>query len=74
MSDIAMLVAEEYERRVKSCSRKQENNKKEENAVHVVKLSIRKFVGDEKMNQFVRWVLEPKSEIGAAASVGFFSA
>lgn len=89
MSDIAMLVAEEYERRVKN-SRKSHGgagaNDEEIELLSHVSVSakrvdhlrgpfslIKKKIGGEKVDM-VKRVLEPKTEIGDAASNCFFSA
>ncbi|KAK9233528.1 hypothetical protein WN943_023778 [Citrus x changshan-huyou] len=87
MADIAMLVAEEYERRVNNLRKlaaeremtiKQNNNAAPATATaaattaDVVNVSI---VADGiKIRKFVKWVLEPKSQITLAAFDGFFSA
>ncbi|KAK9230607.1 hypothetical protein WN944_023579 [Citrus x changshan-huyou] len=90
MADIAMLVAEEYERRVNNLRKlaaeremtiKQNNNAAPATATatataaaaaDVVNVSI---VADGiKIRKFVKWVLEPKSQITIAAFDGFFSA
>ncbi|KAL9462081.1 hypothetical protein AB3S75_000140 [Citrus x aurantiifolia] len=86
MADIAMLVAEEYERRVNNLRKlaaeremivKQNNNAATATAAaaaaaDVVNVSI---VADGiKIRKFVKWVLEPKSQITLAAFDGFFSA
>lgn len=83
MADIAMLVAEEYERRInnlrKLAAEREMINKETNNAAvataataDVVSVSI---VADGiKIRKFVKWVLEPKSQITLAAFDGFFSA
>lgn len=85
MADIAMLVAEEYERRVNNLRKlaaeremivKQNNDAAPATAAavaaDVVNVSI---VADGiKIRKFVKWVLEPKSQITLAAFDGFFSA
>lgn len=80
MADIAMLVAEEYERRIKhsreiggsGCGGAAEE---EERIGYVSSVSMRlKKVGSEENMEMVKWVLEPKSQIGLAAINGFFSA
>ncbi|XP_057972284.1 uncharacterized protein LOC131160523 [Malania oleifera] len=88
MADIAMLVAEEYERRVKSTARDRAGAEPEtvdlfsyvpilarrlegKQSPHWVKIG--KVNGGEKL-QILKWVSEPKSQIGAAAINGFFSA
>ena len=101
MSDIAMLVAEEYERRIKNsrkiCSgggggggccggggvtaaaaaAEEEEEIGFVSSVSAFAVSVRakkkKVIGEEKM-EIVKWVSEPKSQIGLAAFNGFFSA
>ena len=104
MSDIAMLVAEEYERRIKNsrkiCSgggaggggccggggvtaaaaaagAEEEEEIGFVSSVSAIAVSVRakkkKVIGEEKM-EIVKWVSEPKSQIGLAAFNGFFSA
>lgn len=79
MADIAMLVAEEYERRVKN-SRKNGGDGEEIDLFNCVSVFVRNFdqnkkkFGEEKMEVNVKWVLEPKSQVGFAAVNGFFSA
>ncbi|EEF28457.1 uncharacterized protein LOC8263583 [Ricinus communis] len=78
MADIAMLVAEEYERRVKN-SRKAsaDNGEVEINWVSCVSLatqSLKNKFMQENIELIAKWVLEPKTQIGLAASNGFFSA
>ncbi|XLR46982.1 hypothetical protein HN51_031064 [Arachis hypogaea] len=72
MSDIAMLVAEEYERRTK-------NLKKVEGEMTLVSSSLllgltERLVKDKRV--FPKWVLkwEPKTQFAIAASNSFFSA
>ncbi|KAL9459171.1 hypothetical protein AB3S75_002541 [Citrus x aurantiifolia] len=89
MADIAMLVAEEYERRVNNLRKlaaeremtiKQNNNAAPATAAaaaatttaDVVNVSI--VADGVKIRKFVKWVLEPKSQITLAAFDGFFSA
>ncbi|KAJ6378198.1 hypothetical protein OIU78_028438 [Salix suchowensis] len=77
MSDIAILVAEENERRVKN-SRKAAGGEGgvEINWVSrasVMAKSIKDKIGKEK-TELLRLVLEPKSQVSLAASDGFFSA
>ena len=77
MSDIAMLVAEEYERRVKNA--RKAGGAKGENEIDFVSyasslaLRVKTKIGNQKMELF-KWALEPKTQIGLAASYGFFSA
>ncbi|CAL9001321.1 unnamed protein product [Prunus brigantina] len=79
MADIAILVAEEYERRVKNARKagSAEGDHQLEtdlfSCVSVMAHSLHKKIGQEKM-EFVKWVMEPKSQIGLEASNGFFSA
>ncbi|XAR73327.1 hypothetical protein NMG60_11007256 [Bertholletia excelsa] len=81
MADIAMLVAEEYERRVKN-SRKNGDGSQEIDIFSSFSVLTRKndgstrlesIFGEEKM-EFLRRVVQPKSQIGVAAFDGFFSA
>jgi hypothetical protein len=77
MSDIAMLVAEEYERRVKH-SRKAAGGEgdMEINRVSCASVRFRRIkskIGKEKM-ELLKMALEPQSSMGLAASDGFFSA
>ncbi|KAL3591628.1 hypothetical protein D5086_010268 [Populus alba] len=77
MSDIAMLVAEEYERRVKH-SRKAAGGEGDM-AIHrlscasVMFQRIKRKMGKEK-TELLKLALEPESSMGVAASDGFFSA
>lgn len=89
MSDIAMLVAEEYERRVKNSKKSGGGGEggggaaAEEigfvSSVSAIAMRlegfswVKKAVGEEN-TEIVKWVLEPKSQIGLAAINGFFSA
>ncbi|KAJ9170316.1 hypothetical protein P3X46_018432 [Hevea brasiliensis] len=81
MADIALLVAEEYERRVKN-SRKSSADSDSDSAMKVVNwVSCVSFLSQSVKNkvtqqniEFAKWVLEPKTQIGLAASNGFFSA
>ncbi|KAF5747428.1 hypothetical protein HS088_TW05G00149 [Tripterygium wilfordii] len=84
MADIAMLVAEEYERRVKNSS------KASGAAERVVRggggdleisfsasnfgQKMKKLSGQVNKMELLSWSLEPKTQIGLAASNGFFSA
>lgn len=80
MSDIAMLVAEEYERRAKIL-RKEDGGggavgAREMDMVSwasVLAWRVKEKIGEEE-KKLVKWVLEPKSQIGIAASNSFFSA
>ena len=79
MTDIAILVAEEFERRVRSQSRgdlgTQGNYKQEIGLISLVAQSIKKMKIREKIALgFVNLVSEPKTQISLAASNGFFSA
>lgn len=72
MSDIAMLVAEEYERRV---------NLIRKASVDVVVGVSQDTIGEaQKMmmmkpkSESLKWAWEPKSKLGLAASANFFSA
>ncbi|WCJ31813.1 hypothetical protein M5689_013271 [Euphorbia peplus] len=71
MADIAILVAEEYERRIKSSSTS--NNGDHDHLLEIKWISNLKAM-EEKVQLVKKWVMEPKSEITVAASNGFFSA
>lgn len=93
MSDIAMLVAEEYERRVKNSKKSggggggggcggggaaaEEIGFVSSVSAIAMRLEgsswVKKAVGEEN-TEIVKWILEPKSQIGLAAINGFFSA
>ncbi|KAI3441105.1 RING-CH-type domain-containing protein [Psidium guajava] len=90
MADIAILVAEEYERRIKNC-RRMKLKVEERGAVDqfeglnpsLVSSSVssfaetvmkKKMMRENKKLEVVKWVLEPKSPLSVAASDGFFSA
>ncbi|GAA0155581.1 hypothetical protein LIER_13278 [Lithospermum erythrorhizon] len=82
MADIAMLVAEEYERRVRN-SRKIGVDGEEMNfSVGLYGLArgagksfswIKETIKEDKL-EMIKKSLEPKSQIGVAASHGLFSA
>ena len=77
MSDIAILVAEEYERRVKN-SRKAAGGEGDMeinwvSCASVLAQSIKNNIGKEKM-ELLKLVMEPRSQVSLAASNGFFSA
>ncbi|KAM6563737.1 hypothetical protein CsatB_023735 [Cannabis sativa] len=73
MTDIAILVAEEFERRV-SHSRKEGNQEiSMVSCVSMVAQSVVEKIGQQKV-EFLKTLLEPKTQIGLAASDGFFSA
>ncbi|KAK2655875.1 hypothetical protein Ddye_008927 [Dipteronia dyeriana] len=83
MADIAMLVAEEYERRVKlqGSSRNREDDDDQNQMMMMIKKSNNIFDFKWINNNFVEivkheWILllEPKTQIALAASNGFFSA
>ncbi|KAK3211931.1 hypothetical protein Dsin_016637 [Dipteronia sinensis] len=86
MADIAMLVAEEYERRVKlqSSSRNREDHDDQNQNQIMVMIKKSNNIFDFKWinnNSYVeivkhKWILllEPKTQIALAASNGFFSA
>ena len=77
MTDIAILVAEEFERRVNHSKKDLGIEGKQEttmvSCVSMVAQSVKDMIGEEKIEFFKR-ILEPKSQIGLAASDGFFSA
>ncbi|KAK4772996.1 hypothetical protein SAY87_028015 [Trapa incisa] len=89
MADIALLVVEEYERRVKfmnsSCSEKPREEQLREIGFRPVDMGLvsnymKEKMGEERMKRGMevagKWVLEleTKFPIGVAASNGFFSA
>jgi len=67
MSDIAMLVAEEYERRTKHL-------KKGEEAFPGTKSLPPKDKIEVQKKELMKRVWEPKTQIAIAASISFFSA
>ncbi|KAK7358933.1 hypothetical protein VNO77_00874 [Canavalia gladiata] len=71
MSDIAMLVAEEYERRVKSLRKAGAGASAEIDMLSYVSVMVSAL---KKKKQLVQWVFEPKTQIAMAASDSFFSA
>ncbi|KAM7513663.1 hypothetical protein LguiA_003246 [Lonicera macranthoides] len=79
MSDIAMLVAEEYEKRVKK-SRTNGDGSEEINLFSSVSLLAKRLnYGSDLINnienlEIVKKVLEPKTLVGLHAINGFFSA
>ncbi|KAJ6740771.1 hypothetical protein OIU79_000813 [Salix purpurea] len=77
MSDIAILVAEENERRVKNSRKAAGGEGGVEinwvSSASVMAKSIKDRIGKEK-TELLRLVLEPKSQVSLAASDGFFSA
>ncbi|KAM0971315.1 hypothetical protein ACFX13_019523 [Malus domestica] len=76
MADIAILVAEEYERTVKNGQKDDDHHQqlKSELAscVSVSVQTLQKKIGHRKM-EFVKWAKEPRSQVGLEASNGFFS-
>ncbi|XVE86714.1 hypothetical protein DITRI_Ditri18aG0055800 [Diplodiscus trichospermus] len=76
MADIAILVAEEYERRVRISRNKVGSEKQEINLVSSVAILAQKLkskIGQERI-EVLKLALEPKSQIGVAAFNGAFSA
>ena len=80
MSDIAMLVAEEYERRVRILRQETSGGaqgKKLEidmgSCVSAMAEKLKEKVGTDN-SQILQWLREPKTQIGVAASDNFFSA
>ncbi|XWS41508.1 hypothetical protein CRYUN_Cryun17cG0087700 [Craigia yunnanensis] len=76
MSDIAMLVAEEYERRVRISKTKVGAEKEEINLVSSVAglaQKVKSKIGQEII-EVVKLALQPKSQIGIEAFNGAFSA
>ncbi|CAJ1938021.1 unnamed protein product [Sphenostylis stenocarpa] len=70
MSDIAILVAEEYERRVKSL-KKSGSGGAEIDLASCVSVMVSSL---KEKKQLVQWTLEPKTQFAMAASASFFSA
>ncbi|XVF15125.1 hypothetical protein REPUB_Repub09cG0122400 [Reevesia pubescens] len=76
MADIAMLVAEEYERRVKISRTKVGAETEEINLVSCVAVfaeMVKSKIGQKKI-EVLKLALVPKSQIGVAAFNGAFSA
>ena len=76
MADIAMLVAEEYERGVRISRSKVGAEKQEINSVSCVAVlaqEVKSKIGQERI-EVVKLALEPKSQIGIEAFNGAFSA
>ncbi|MBA0562732.1 hypothetical protein Golob_007755 [Gossypium lobatum] len=75
MADIAMLVAEEYERRVRISRNKVGVEKQQElgSCVGVLALKLKTKIGHPKL-EVLKLGFEPKSQIGVAAFNGAFSA
>ncbi|EOX92225.1 hypothetical protein QQP08_003679 [Theobroma cacao] len=76
MADIAMLVAEEYERRVRNSRSKVGAEKQEIDLVSCVAVLAQRMkskVGEGRI-EVVKLALEPKSQIAVAAFNGAFSA
>lgn len=83
MSDIALLVAEEYERRAKNIKRSsagvvgEEEFNMQVSCASLLALTrrLKEKVWVEKKRELVKWVFwEPKTQIAIAASNSFFSA
>ncbi|XP_048128415.1 uncharacterized protein LOC115744039 [Rhodamnia argentea] len=89
MADIAILVAEEYERRIKNCPRLKPKVEEGGGGDQFEGLSLslaafsvssfaervtKKMMGEDNKMEMVKWVLEPKSPLSLAVSEGFFSA
>lgn len=71
MSDIAMLVAEEYERRTKNFKKGSVVGEGKFNTLSCAPSLVLK----EKIEkELVEWVKEPKTQFAIAASSSFFSA
>ncbi|GMI68646.1 hypothetical protein like AT5G65207 [Hibiscus trionum] len=75
MADIAMLVAEEYERRLRVSRGKQEEVMKSDSCAAVLGLKLKSRIGHLGMEvSKLGFDFEPKSQIGVAAFHGAFSA
>ncbi|KAL2343014.1 hypothetical protein Fmac_004299 [Flemingia macrophylla] len=76
MSDIAMLVAEEYERRVKSKSKSKSKSGGGWAQSEMISSSVSVMVSSLKQNKHILHLphFEPKTQLAIAASNSFFSA
>ncbi|XP_041002351.1 uncharacterized protein LOC121248061 [Juglans microcarpa x Juglans regia] len=78
MSDIAMLVAEEYERRVKNARQAGGAESGFEidmsSCASVLARSLKMKIAGLGKLELLDWVREPRTQISLAASTGFFSA
>ncbi|OAY33348.1 uncharacterized protein LOC110630340 [Manihot esculenta] len=74
MADIAIMVAEEYERRIKD-SRKvsADSDMKVGNWISFLSQSVNNKVRLQNIED-VKWVFQPKTQVALAASNGLFSA
>ncbi|XP_035550769.1 uncharacterized protein LOC118349595 [Juglans regia] len=79
MADIAILVAEEYERRVRDAGKVAGGGEAGFGVDLVSSASalaqrLQVKIGSEKIELVKYWVREPRSQISMAATTGFFSA
>ncbi|KAL1326935.1 hypothetical protein HN51_037051 [Arachis hypogaea] len=76
MSDIAMLVAEEYEKRTKILKKDSHGAVGDGDIIRVSGASVLASKLKEEKNRVLKWFseFEPKSQFGVAASDSFFSA
>ncbi|KAG4920166.1 hypothetical protein AAZX31_18G020100 [Glycine max] len=74
MSDIAMLVAEEYERRTMNFKKAGAVQERNLNVVSCASLLVLKEKIEVQKKELVKWVLEPKTQFAIAASNSSFSA
>ena len=72
MADIAMLVAEEYERRLKMVKKMSSDNPKTMSFLASIKTTI--AVGDHNLFNQIKVIIDPKTQLGVAALHGLFSA
>ncbi|MBF3906115.1 hypothetical protein ISG12_30475 [Burkholderia pseudomallei] len=71
MSDIAMLVAEEYERRVKTLTKEGGGGAEDIHMLSSVSLMLSTL---KQKKQFLQRAFQPKTQLAMAASNSFFSA
>ncbi|TKY47623.1 hypothetical protein E2542_SST29683 [Spatholobus suberectus] len=74
MSDIAMLVAEEYERRAKIFKKGGAVGEGKFNMLSCAPSLVLKEKIEVQKKELVKWVWEPKTQFAIAASNSFFSA
>ncbi|KAF3440433.1 hypothetical protein FNV43_RR18717 [Rhamnella rubrinervis] len=79
MTDIAILVAEEFERRVSDLRKVGRSSEAEQemdlfSSVSAMAQTLKKKIAQQNLDFFVKWTREPKTQISLAAYSGFFSA
>ncbi|KAK4256718.1 hypothetical protein QN277_006405 [Acacia crassicarpa] len=72
MADIAILVAEEYERRLGIIRKASLESHSQERIVEAPKLTMTMMTKPKR--ESLKWAWEPKSQLAIAASANFFSA